>query len=192
MPSAERFSEPAKITSSDLRLRSARPCSPSDQRRASARLLLPEPFGPTTALIPGPNSTTVRSANDLNPCRRRARSRAGALTTGSRSAHGRGWIVARRGGGGPRLVRSIARLLGSERLDGPLRSGRLGDPPRRADADAERTTVDDHLDLELLLVIRPGGIDDPVLGARPGPPLGELLEPALRALQAREGRVLRD
>ena len=41
------------MTSSDLRRRSARPCSPSAHRNASARLLLPDPFGPTTALMPG-------------------------------------------------------------------------------------------------------------------------------------------
>src|SRR6476646_5835582 len=79
MPTADRLSDPAKITSSLFRLRSARPCSPSAQRSASARLLLPEPLGPTTALIPPPNSTRVRSANDLKPWRRSARSRAGGL-----------------------------------------------------------------------------------------------------------------
>ncbi len=69
------------MTSSDLRMRIDRPCSPSDQRSASARLDLPEPLGPTTALIPGPNSTSVRSANDLKPWTRRPRRRAGALTS---------------------------------------------------------------------------------------------------------------
>ena len=66
------------MTSSDLRDRRARPCSPSAQRSASARLLLPEPFGPTTALIPAPNSTLVRSANDLKPWSRSASSRGAA------------------------------------------------------------------------------------------------------------------
>ena len=89
IPCAARFSEPAQMTSSALRERSARPCSPSAQRNASARLLLPEPFGPTTALIPGPNSTFVRSANDLNPCRRRARRRGSVRRSSSitRSHH---------------------------------------------------------------------------------------------------------
>ena len=86
MPSADRRSDPAKTTSSARRERRARPCSPSAQRRASARLLLPEPFGPMTALIPGTNSTIVRSAKDLNPCRRRAWRRAGRFT---RSVPGR-------------------------------------------------------------------------------------------------------
>src|SRR5262245_51078465 len=76
MPIALRDDEPAKITSSARRVRNVRPCSPSVQRRASARLLLPLPLGPTTALIPGPNSIVVRSANDLKPTRRNAVSRA--------------------------------------------------------------------------------------------------------------------
>ena len=78
MPTAGRLSEPAQMTSSDLRDRRARPCSPSAQRKASARLLLPDPFGPTIALMPGPNVTWVRSANDLKPWSRTDRSRAGA------------------------------------------------------------------------------------------------------------------
>ena len=53
MPRAERFSEPAKITSSDLRSRRALPCSPRAQRSASARLLLPEPLGPDHGADPG-------------------------------------------------------------------------------------------------------------------------------------------
>ena len=75
-----------------LRERSARPCSPSAQRRASARLLLPDPFGPTTALMPGPNSTFVRSAKDLKPWSRSASrrgsagDRSGSVTRRSRRA----------------------------------------------------------------------------------------------------------
>src|SRR5688572_27931501 len=72
MPIARRADEPAKITSSERRVRSVRPCSPSVQRSASARFDLPLPLGPTTALMPGPNSTVVRSANDLKPTSRRA------------------------------------------------------------------------------------------------------------------------
>ena len=70
-------------------------CSPSAQMTASARLLLPEPFGPTTTLMPGPISRVVASANDLNPRRvrrvstrrlRRPRgSRASASTAAARS-----------------------------------------------------------------------------------------------------------
>ena len=77
IPIALRDDDPAKIRSSARRVRSVLPCSPRDQRNASARLLLPLPLGPTTALMPGPNSMTVRSANDLNPTRRSAVKRAG-------------------------------------------------------------------------------------------------------------------
>src|SRR5690349_11769587 len=171
MPCAERFSDPAKITSSDFRLRSARPCSPSDQRRASARLLLPDPFGPTTALIPGPNSTTVRSANDLKPWSRRARRRAGAVTAAVRACSS------------ARAGRAARGDLVPEHLDRALRRSRLGDAPRRTQADAERPAVHDDLDLEELLVVGSRGVDNVIFGPRAGPPLGELLETALRALQ---------
>src|SRR5689334_4442704 len=171
MPWAARRSEPAQITSSDFRIRSDRPCSPSDHRSASARLLLPDPLGPTTALIPGPNSTTVRSAKDLKPWRRRARRRAGALTAKPPFA-----AVA------TSSARRLARGLVAKHLDGALGGRRLGDAPRRPLPDPERTAVDHDLDLEQLLVIGTGRIDDVVLGPRAGLPLGELLETALRAL----------
>src|SRR5690349_17495230 len=154
MPCAERFSDPAKMTSSDFRLRSARPCSPSDQRSASARLLLPEPLGPTTALIPGPNSTTVRSANDLKPWSRRARSRAGAF------------IAAAARAAASSSLRPLACGFVAQDLDRPLRGRGLRDPARRALAHAQRAAVHDDLDLEQLLVIRARGIDDVVLGPR--------------------------
>src|SRR5258706_14694154 len=41
--------------------------SPRAQRMASEILDFPQPFGPTTAVIPGSNSTRVLSAKDLNP-----------------------------------------------------------------------------------------------------------------------------
>src|SRR4029453_4907684 len=43
------------------------PCAPSTQATASTRFDLPEPFGPTTTVTPGSNSSTVLSANDLKP-----------------------------------------------------------------------------------------------------------------------------
>src|SRR5579859_3215065 len=46
-------------------------CSPSTQRTASATLLLPLPLGPTTAVMPGANSRSVRAAKLLNPCNSR-------------------------------------------------------------------------------------------------------------------------
>src|SRR5947207_4512008 len=44
-------------------------CSPSAQRTASVTFDLPLPFGPTITLTPGPNSSSVRSGNDLKPLR---------------------------------------------------------------------------------------------------------------------------
>src|SRR5262245_23271188 len=42
-------------------------CSPITQRIASTTFDLPQPFGPTTPVMPGLNETTVRSTNDLKP-----------------------------------------------------------------------------------------------------------------------------
>ena len=42
-------------------------CSPSTQRTASTMLLLPLPFGPTTAVIPVEKSNCVLSAKLLKP-----------------------------------------------------------------------------------------------------------------------------
>ena len=138
------------MTSSALRERSARPCSPSAQRSASARLLLPDPFGPTTALIPGPNSTFVRSANDLKPCSRRARRRGSAGSAGLL-----GHEPAPSGAGpGPG---SVAQLV--DRLGG---SGGLGGAPRWALADAHQLAVDPDLDPERAFMVRARRVDQPV------------------------------
>ena len=62
------WSVPLKITSVMAPPRSAFGlCSPSTQRIASDTLLLPQPFGPTIAIIPGSNTSFVRSAKLLNP-----------------------------------------------------------------------------------------------------------------------------
>ncbi len=67
-PSAGRDEVPAKMTSSILAERSERgPCAPRTQVTASTTFDLPLPLGPTTTVIPGSNSSTVGSANDLNP-----------------------------------------------------------------------------------------------------------------------------
>jgi hypothetical protein len=59
---------PAKMTSSILPPRSAfAPCSPSTQAIASTTLDLPEPFGPTTQVMPGSSLSVVADAKDLNP-----------------------------------------------------------------------------------------------------------------------------
>src|SRR3954451_20854601 len=43
------------------------PCSPRTQEIASTTLDLPEPFGPTTAVMPGSKRSVVEDANDLKP-----------------------------------------------------------------------------------------------------------------------------
>src|SRR5689334_20492013 len=61
---------PAKITSCiDCPRTASGDCSPSAHSTASVTFDLPEPFGPTITLTPGPNSSRVRSGNDLNPLR---------------------------------------------------------------------------------------------------------------------------
>ena len=63
------FWVPANIISSDFEpLKDFMLCSPSTHLILSEILLLPDPFGPITVVIPGINSNTVLSANDLNPC----------------------------------------------------------------------------------------------------------------------------
>src|SRR5215471_21784577 len=68
-PSGFRSRVPAKITSSIRAPRSdLADCSPSTQLIASLRLDLPQPFGPTIAVIPEPwNRISVRSQKDLKP-----------------------------------------------------------------------------------------------------------------------------
>src|SRR3989338_7145056 len=62
------LSVPLKMTSSIAEPRSSLTlCSPKTQRMESKTLLLPQPFGPTTAVIPGSKFKTVLSANDLKP-----------------------------------------------------------------------------------------------------------------------------
>src|SRR5262250_2323614 len=67
-PSGGRPAVPAKMTSSILPPRSAlAPCSPITQLSASTTLDLPDPFGPTTQVIPGSKRSVVTEAKDLNP-----------------------------------------------------------------------------------------------------------------------------
>src|SRR5712691_2180700 len=67
-PRAGRPAVPAKTTSSILPPRSGlTPCSPITQENASTTLDLPDPFGPTTQVIPGSKRSDVTEANDLNP-----------------------------------------------------------------------------------------------------------------------------
>src|SRR5919107_5883135 len=67
-PSGARPEVPAKMTSSILPPRSAlAPCSPSTQLIASTTLDLPDPFGPTTHVMPGSSRSVVAEAKDLKP-----------------------------------------------------------------------------------------------------------------------------
>src|SRR5215211_5991748 len=67
-PSGARPDVPAKMTSSIFPPRSVfAPCSPITQLRASTTLDLPEPFGPTTQVMPGSKLSVVADAKDLNP-----------------------------------------------------------------------------------------------------------------------------
>ena len=67
-PSALRFSVPPKITSSIFAPRRAlERCSPMTQRMASEMFDLPEPFGPTMAVMSFSNVRRVLSAKDLKP-----------------------------------------------------------------------------------------------------------------------------
>ena len=90
---------PAKMTSSVFFERSALELvSPSTQRTASEMLDLPEPLGPTTAVIPGSKANTVRMAKLLNPCR------------SSRESRGIG-----ESGAAARWVMRVGRFMGTRR-----------------------------------------------------------------------------
>ena len=61
---------PAKMTSCMLEPRNClAACSPITQASASTIFDFPEPFGPTTAVIPGWKRSVVGRANDLKPRR---------------------------------------------------------------------------------------------------------------------------
>src|SRR3954452_17022886 len=67
-PRAGRPAVPAKMTSSILPPRRLlAPCSPRTQAMASTTLDLPDPLGPTTAVMPGSSRSVVADAKDLNP-----------------------------------------------------------------------------------------------------------------------------
>src|SRR5450432_4243873 len=67
-PRGGRPAVPAKMTSSIFPPRKLLgPCSPITQASASTTLDLPEPFGPTTQVMPGSRRRVVAEANDLNP-----------------------------------------------------------------------------------------------------------------------------
>src|SRR5690554_4118244 len=65
---AGRLLEPEKITSSMPEARMALyELSPITQRSASTRLDFPHPFGPTTPVSPGSNTSSTGSVKDLKP-----------------------------------------------------------------------------------------------------------------------------
>ena len=69
-PSGARPEVPAKITSSIFPPRNdLAPCSPITQDRASTTFDLPDPFGPTTHVMPCSKFKVVEEAKDLNPFR---------------------------------------------------------------------------------------------------------------------------
>src|SRR3954466_6971205 len=69
-PSGGRPAGPAEMTSFIFPPRNDfAPCSPSTQAMASTTLDLPEPFGPTTQVIPGSKRSVVDDAKDLKPRR---------------------------------------------------------------------------------------------------------------------------
>jgi hypothetical protein len=69
MPSGLRPGAPLKITSSIESPRSCLAlCSPITQRIASETLVLPQPLGPITPVMPSPKARVVLSTNDLKPC----------------------------------------------------------------------------------------------------------------------------
>src|SRR5579859_5425708 len=69
-PSGGRDAVPANTTSSILPPRRLlAPCSPNTQANASTMFDLPDPFGPTTQVMPGSNRSEVAEAKDLNPRR---------------------------------------------------------------------------------------------------------------------------
>ena len=160
--------------------------------------------------MPGPNSTSVRSANDLNPWTRSPSRRAGAVTSrlrrgvrrlvGRQRILGAGRVAASASAAVRRPPRRRLRARDAARSWRSTSSAcgggrRLRDPARRALADAERPPVDLDLDPELLLVVGSDGLDQPVERPLAGRPLGVLLEPALGALERRDrvvgGQLLR-
>src|SRR5437870_3103567 len=140
--------------------------SPSPQRSASTRLLLPLPLGPTIAVMPRSNSTSLRDANVLKPETTMLRS---LIRSVSLLPHGRG---PRRTGGCRRATparrgEALQRIVG-----GCLLRGLLGvTSPGSGDAVAEH-----HLGGVLAAVAGPPGRDHPVVGRVTGALLGHFLQ----------------
>src|ERR1700761_4916954 len=94
-----RVPEPAKITSSIPPARMAlAELAPITQRRASSRLDLPQPLGPTMPVRPGSMRNSVGSTKDLKPERRSRR---------KCTAPAPYRLLVRRGDGGVQLVQRL-------------------------------------------------------------------------------------
>src|SRR5664280_2193925 len=125
-PSGARREVPAKMTSSILPPRRLlAPCSPMTQARASATLDLPEPFGPTTQVMPGSSRNEVADANDLKPLRVRLLryTSVGLLWGGGDRPHSTGEESCRRGTGAV----GAAWRPGGARCSGVLRKRHAGE-----------------------------------------------------------------
>ena len=193
MPCAARRSEPAQITSSDLRIRSERPCSPSAQRSASARFDLPEPLGPTTALIPGPELDQRALGERLEPLDAQPEQpRRGAHGPSSRRRVVRGQLRRRPRPSSPADAARADLAAARSRRSTSSASAAADVSAIRRDGPSPTPSVrplDDDLDPELLLVVGPDRLDQPVQRPLAGGPLGVLLEPALGALERRDREV---
>src|SRR3954469_9386538 len=110
-PSGGREEVPAKMTSSILPPRSdLAPCSPMTHARASTTLDLPEPLGPTTAVMPGSKRSVVEDAKDLKPRRVRLFRCTGTGLHGFGGGEGRSQ-TSRPGPGNPPETRAGKRRL---------------------------------------------------------------------------------
>src|ERR1700733_4782217 len=135
-PSGARDEVPAKMTSSILPPRSVlAPCSPITHASASTTLDLPDPLGPTTAVMPGSNRRVVGEAKDLKPFSVRLLRYTASQTT----------AVWRRCGAqrGPRRSRTYRRLA---TMRSATRSEEEPDLPlsEAADGIAARRPIDDN------------------------------------------------
>ncbi len=195
MPIALRDDEPAKITSSARRVRSVRPCSPSVQRSASARLLLPLPLGPDHGADARPELDD-RLLGERLEADEAQRGQARGIGLRPRSGLRPCCARSRRS----RLHRSDSRLL---KRSAPLVTQRQWQPEyasRAASVSASRrlrpspwpraVAADRDLDDVVARVRRPLVADQPVLRRAAGACVAQLLEHALGRLERLDLRFL--
>src|SRR5690349_2314865 len=173
-PSGARPDVPAKMTSSILPPRRAfAPCSPSTQLMASTTLDFPEPFGPTTQVMPGSRRSVVAEAKDLKPFSVRLLRCTGRLRGGSRCRErtGRG----RRSGGCWRApaVASGGRVVSSQGGRRRRYRGCIGGGGQRSEGAARAARSRPELFSALLSLG-----EAPQAAARVAPALDDLVHPA--------------